>query len=216
MFIGHFAPALVAATRKDAPSLPILFVAGQFVDWLFFGFVLIGVEHMRIIPGFTVVNSFDLYDMPWTHSLVGSLFWAALFGGGVWAWTRNRTGALIAAAVVFSHWLLDLLVHAPDLTLAGSPPSLGFGLWNHAAVEMPLEIAITLGGLWLYARASGGWRLSVYVLGAVLLLLQAIDWFGAKPPAPDVSMVLLGWVGYGVATLAAWWAARARMHNMHC
>jgi hypothetical protein len=79
MFIGHFAPALVAATHPKAPRLPILFIAGQFVDWLFFGFVLIGVEHMRFKPGATAMNPMDLYHMPLTHSLIGSLAWAAGF-----------------------------------------------------------------------------------------------------------------------------------------
>mgnify|MGYP003863924819 CR=1 FL=1 len=34
----------------------------------------------------------------------------------------------------------------PDLTIAGSPPKLGLGLWNHPAIEMPLEIGITIAG----------------------------------------------------------------------
>lgn len=208
MFIGHWSAALVAATHPKAPRLPILFVAAQFVDWLFFGFVLAGWEHMRIIPGFTQVNPFDLYDMPWTHSMVGTIFWAALFGAIAWLWTKQGMAALIAAAVVFSHWLLDLLVHGPDLTIAGGAVKYGYGLWNHAAVEMPLEIGITMGALWLYARSSGGWRMSVTLLALVLVGLQAIDWLGSKPSEPGVSMAVLGWLGYAVATVAAWWADR--------
>ena len=210
MFIGHWSAALVAATHPKAPRLPILFVAAQFTDWLFFGFILIGVERMRITPGFSQVSSLDLYDMPWTHSLMGALFWSAVFGAGVWLWMREWTAALIAAAVVFSHWLLDLLVHMPDLTIAGGTAKFGMGLWDHAAIEMPLEIGITLGALWLYARASGGWRMSLTVLALVLVGLQAVDWFGSKPAEVGVGLTLLGWLGYAVATLAAWWADRAR------
>jgi hypothetical protein len=208
MFVGHFAPALVAATQRKAPSLPLLFIGAQLVDWAFFGFVLAGIEHMRLVPGFTVSNPMDLYDMPYTHSLLGSAAWAAGFAALIYAIMRNKSAALIAFAVVLSHWLLDLLVHAPDLTLAGLPPRLGLGLWNLPAIEKPLEIGITLGALWLYARATGGMRAGVWGLGAILLLLQAIDWFGAKPTEVDALMTLLAWFGYAVATLGAWWASR--------
>ncbi len=206
MFIGHFAPALVAATHKDAPSLPVLFIGAQLVDWAFFGLVLIGVEHFRLVPGFSQVSSMDLYHMPYTHSLVGAVAFAAGFGILISFLTKNRNAALIAAAVVLSHWFLDLLVHMPDLTIAGKPPKLGLELWDHAAIEMPLELAITFGALWFYAVRTGGWRTPIIALGAVLLTLQAIDWFGEKPAIVDTSMILLGWTGFGVATLGAWWA----------
>jgi hypothetical protein len=210
MFVGHFAPALVAATHKKAPSLPVLFVAAQFVDWVFFGFVLIGVERMRIVPGFTEVNPFDLYDMPWTHSLAGALGWSLVFGFAVWLVAKGWAAAWIAAAVVVSHWFLDLLVHSPDLTIAGGSTKLGLGLWNHPAIEMPLEIGITLAAILVYARVARPRMLPLAVLVVVLLALQAIDWFGAKPAEPDVSMTFLGWLGYAVATLAAWWVWKGR------
>ena len=52
MFIGHFAPAFVAAAiTPERPRLGLYFIAAQLVDWAFFAFVLVGVEHMRIVPG---------------------------------------------------------------------------------------------------------------------------------------------------------------------
>ena len=138
MFIGHFAPAMVAATHPKAPGLGSLFVAGQLLDFGFFGLALAGIENFRITPGITRMVPLDLYDMPYTHSLLGSAIWAAAFALLIWLFTRNRTGALIGGAVVLSHWFLDLVVHAPDLTLAGSPPKMGFALWNYPTIEMPL------------------------------------------------------------------------------
>lgn len=208
MFIGHFAPAMVAATHKDAPSLPVLFIGGQLVDWAFFGLLLTGAEKMRFSPGISSMNPMDLYHMPYTHSLIGSAVFGAVFAALIWLVTRNRTGALISFAVVVSHWLLDLLVHVPDLTIAGSPPKLGFGLWNYPEVEMPLEIALTMGALWLYARATHGLRPSIVVLGGILLLLQWINWFGPVATEVDANTTWLAWFAYGLATLAAWWAAR--------
>ena len=79
MFIGHFAPALIAATHKDAPRLPVLFVGAQLVDWAFFAFLLTGTEKMRFQQGISAMNPMDLYHMPYTHSLLGAAIWALGF-----------------------------------------------------------------------------------------------------------------------------------------
>lgn len=209
MFIGHWAPALAAATHRKAPKLGTLFVAAQLVDWAFFAFLLVGFEHMRFTPGITAMNPMDLYDMPYTHSLVGSLCWAAAFGALIFAATRERIAAQIAAAVVFSHWLLDLLVHAPDLTLAGSPPKFGFGLWNYPALEMPLEVGIALAALLFYWRVMKPSSLRVAVLAGVLLLLQAINWFGGEASEVTAGTSLLAFFAYGLATITAWWVGKS-------
>ena len=226
MFVGHFAPALAAKALAgpSAPSLAVLFVAAQLVDWVFFGLLMAGVERLRIVPGLTPLNEFQLQHMPWTHSLLGSAVWAAAFGALVAATTANSPGraayagraGAVTAAVTLSHWFLDLLVHVPDLTLAGSPPKLGLGLWRHPTIEIPLEIGLTVGTLLLYAQSSSGragHRHRPVVLGALLLLLQAVDWFGSKPvPASGadtdpIPLALLAWAGYGVATGVAAWAS---------
>jgi len=209
MFIGHFAPAMIAARHKDAPSLPVLFIGAQLVDWAFFGLLLTGAEKMRVTPGISVMNPMDLYHMPYTHSLLGSAIFALVFGALLFAATRSRTGALIAAVVVLSHWFLDLLVHVPDLTLAGSPPKLGFGLWNHPSIEMPLELALTFGSLWLYAKVAKPKALPLASLVGVLLLLQAVNWFGPVEPEVTAGNSLLAFFAFGLATLLAWWVYRS-------
>jgi hypothetical protein len=211
MFIGHWAPALAAAsvTRRE-PRLGTLFVAAQLVDWAFFAFLLTGAEHMRVAPGITAMNSMDLYDMPLTHSLAGSAVWAVGFALVVWAWRRDLGFALLAGGVVVSHWLLDLIVHRPDLTLAGAPPKMGFGLWNHPAIEMPLELGLTFGALALYLARTRGPALPAVVLGAVLLALQAFNWFAPEPAAVTPATSYLAFFAYGLATLCAWWLGKTR------
>jgi len=76
MFIGHYAPAFIAATSRRSPKLGTLFIAAQLVDISFFSLLLLDVEHMRLVPGATKMNPMDLYDMPWDHSLLGALGWA--------------------------------------------------------------------------------------------------------------------------------------------
>lgn len=209
MFIGHWAPALAAAAASNrAPKIGMLFIAAQLVDWAFFGLLLAGVEHMRFSPGISAMNPMDLYHMPFTHSLLGATGFAVMFAALVWLASKDRVAALIAGAVVLSHWLLDLLVHVPDLTLAGRPPKLGFGLWNHPAIEMPLEVGITLGALWWYAKARQPARLPVLTLVAVLLGLQAVNWFGPVEPEVTAGTSLLAFFAFGLATVLAWWMGK--------
>ena len=215
MFIGHFAPAMVAATHPRAPGLGTLFVAGQLLDFGFFGLALTGIENFRITPGITKMVPLDLYDMPYTHSLLGSAVWATGFALLIWLFTRNRTGALIGGAVVLSHWFLDLLVHAPDLTLAGSPPKMGFALWNYPMIEMPLELILTFGALVFYVirtkAVSSQSKFAIGLLAVLLLTFQSINWFGPEPATADMAMKLTGLFAFSVASLAAWWVGRTRI-----
>lgn len=216
MFIGHYAPAFIAAAagpQRARVPLGIGFVATQLVDIGFFSFLIAGVEHLRLVPGFTAMNPMDLYDMPWTHSLAGSCAWAAGFAALLWLWRRDVRLALTGAALVLSHWLLDLLVHAPDLTLWGQPPKLGLGLWNHPMIEMPLELALAFGALafyWQRTRPTGmAGRIAPWVLALGMAGLQAFNWLDPQPdhiidPAPPAT----GWLGlfaYALlAGLATW------------
>jgi hypothetical protein len=213
MFVGHYSAAFAAAALPKAPKLGTLFVAAQLVDFGFFIFVPLGIEHMRIDPAASVMNPLDLYDMPWTHSLLGAFAWAAAFAAVLRITIGNWTVALIGGAVVVSHWLLDLVVHVPDLTLAGSPPKLGLGLWNHPAIAMPLEIGLLLGTAGLYAistRAIDKPR-ALFILVAVLLVFQAIHWFGPPPTTVDISLWGLALAVFVIATRLASWVARNRV-----
>lgn len=212
MFIGHFAPALVAAARPRAAGLGTLFVAAQLVDIGFAALLISAAEAMRVVPGITAMNPMDLYRMPYTHSLLGAALWGLIFGAIVWAATRRRAAAIGAGVVVLSHWLLDLLVHIPDLTLFGAPPKLGFGLWNHPAIEMPIEIGLAGAALLYYARRTRGERGTVrlWALAGLLVLFQAIDWFGPKQAAYSIAIPATMLFAYAVLALSAWWAGRGR------
>ena len=212
MFIGHFAPALVAAARPRAAGLGTLFVAAQLVDIGFALLLIPGIEAMRIVPGIAAMNPMDLHHMPYTHSLLGTLIWAVAFGLLVQFATKRREAAIGAALVVVSHWFIDLLVHIPDLTLYGAPPKLGLGLWNHPMVAMPLEILLIGGAFLYYARsteASAGNRRR-WILAGLLAFAQATDWFGPKEPvySPAIPATML--FAYALLAGTAAWAGAGR------
>ncbi|MBX7540411.1 hypothetical protein [Qipengyuania sphaerica] len=214
MFIGHFAPAFIArGFTEEAPKLGTLFVAAQLVDWAFFTFAIFGMEHLRIVPGITAMNPMDLYHMPYTHSLVGSAAWAVGFAVLIALLTKNMVAATWAAIVVMSHWLLDLLVHRPDLTISGGEEKLGFGLWNYPAIAMPLEIGLVLLAFWFYVSRTKGPVAPPLVLIGVMLLFQAIDWFGPPPEEAGLGMYLLALFAYAVMTGLAFWVGSTRWHR---
>lgn len=212
MFIGHYAPALIAATQPKAAGLGTLFLAAQIVDVGFAILLFPGVEAMRMTPGMTAMNPMDLYYMPYTHSLLGAMLWAAAFAGLLWLATRNRSAAIGAGLVVLSHWLLDLLVHIPDLTLIGAPPKFGLGLWNYPGIAMPLELGLIGGAFVYYVRRtkapSGNWRL--WVLAGLLLLFQTVDWFGPKEVSFSLAVPATMLAAYGALTVVGWWAGHHR------
>lgn len=212
MFIGHFAPALIVAARPKAAGLGTLFVGAQLVDIGFALLLIPGIEAMRIVPGISAMNPMDLYHMPFTHSLLGTLIWAKIFGAVVWFATRRKEAAIGATLVVLSHWFVDLLVHIPDLTLFGAPPKLGLGLWNHPAIAMPLEIMLIGGALLFYVRRTraptGNGR--IWVLAGLLAFAQAVDWFGPKEPAYSLAIPATMLFAYALLAGTAAWAGANR------
>jgi hypothetical protein len=158
MVAGHF--GLAAGIKKIAPRLPLwsLLLASFFLDVVFIFFAAAGLE--KIVPVDAAnPNAYggSLIQAYYTHSLVGALLLsvlAALFAG--WRW--GQRGGYVIAGVVFSHWILDLLVHRPDLPILpgnlGNLPLLGFGLWQYPAVSAMLELILVIGGVWFYYRAA--------------------------------------------------------------
>lgn len=214
MFIGHFAPALAAkAVTRDAPRLGTLFIAAQLVDWAFFLFAIVGIEKMRIVPGITAMNPMDLYYMPYTHSLLGTAGFALGFAILLYLLTRNMVAATWGGIVVLCHWLLDLLVHRPDLTLAGGEDKLGFGLWNQPWAEMPLELGLVGLAFWWYMSRTKGPIVPPLVLLGTMLLLQAVNWFGPEPEAADTAMKATALVAFGIITALAYWVDLTRWHK---
>lgn len=131
MLVGHFAVGLGAKPIAPKVSLGTLMLAAVAADLLFWAFVLLSVEHVRVQPGITATNALDLYDIPLSHSLLMDTVWAVLLGGVYFLRHRNPRGASVLAMVVLSHWVLDFVSHRPDMPLApGLHANLGLGLYN--------------------------------------------------------------------------------------
>jgi hypothetical protein len=199
MFVGHYAVSFAAAKRSAAIPLWVLFVAVQLLDFGWAVLVLLGVEKVRIVPGITASNPFDLYFMPYTHSLVAALLWSA----GAFVVYRlavrrgGNTAAFIVAAAVFSHWILDFVVHRPDLPLYDDTGKVGLGLWNWPAPALGLEAALLFGGLWIALRNGAPRRTATTVFCVAMLAIQAYVFFG-PPPVSDKAAAVTALASYVV------------------
>ena len=212
MFIGHYAIALAAKKAVPKVSLGTTLCAAEFLDLVWPVLLLFGVEHFHIAPGITKVTPLDFYDYPYSHSLVFALGWSALFGGVHFAFKRDGRAALVIGAVVFSHWVCDVIVHRPDMPVLPHGPYLGLGIWNSVPATLCLEGAMFLAGLWLYTRMTaakdgvGRWGFWSFI--AFTLAIYVGNVFG--PPPPNESVV--AWMGLSQGLMVAWiaWADRHR------
>ena len=214
MFVGHYGVSF-AAKRADR-SIPLwaLFVAVQLLDVFWSVFVLSGFEKVRIAPGITASNPLDLYYMPYTHSLVAALLWslaAYVAYRSIRAFGASHRAALLVALAVFSHWVLDLVVHRPDLPLYDNTAKVGLGLWNYPALAFLLEVAVLFGGMLLYLRSTTATtplgRYGMPVFGVVMLAVQAFVFFG-PPPSSDQAAAITAIGSYAVFAVVAGWLER--------
>lgn len=208
MFLGHYAVAFAAKRAAPATSLGTLFFASVFIDLLWPLLLLAGVERARIDASIRGLGPLVFEHYPVSHSLLMVGLWALLLGAAYFAVARDRRGALVVAALVVSHWLLDALSHRPDLLLVpGGDLRVGLGLWNAPMASAVAELGLFAGGVLLYVRATRGQRR--WPLWALCGLLAAIfvgDLVGPPPP----SITAVAWVGLAQALLVAagWWVDR--------
>lgn len=210
MFIGHYALAFGSKRLAPAVSLGALFLACQWADLLWPVLVMAGVESVTIRPGITAVTPLDFQHYPYSHSLLALVLWGTILALTYRAvsGSSNRAATVLGALVV-SHWVLDVIVHRPDLPLApGTGLRLGLGLWNSIPATLAVEFGLYAAGVWLYWKGTvardrigslGFWALVVFL--AVVEIANVLG-----PPPPNVGAVtasalamwlLVGW-GYWI------------------
>jgi len=195
MFVGHYGPAFAAVAGRKTIPLWIAFIAVQLVDVFWAIFVLLGIEKVRIVHGITLANPLDFYYMPYTHSLVGAVAWAVTAGIVYYSFRKvdGQSAAVIVGAAVFSHWVLDWVVHRPDLPLYGNACKVGLRLWNYPAFAFLLELGILFGGVYRYVKRTQSLsrldRYGMVSFGSLMLVVQSILFLGPPPPSGNAAAV---------------------------
>lgn len=210
MFIGHFAVGFASKKLSKSLPLPLAFIAVQFLDFIWPIFVLLGIETVRIEEGITKLVPFDFTYYPYSHSLMMTIVWSLLFGFVYFMVTKNRQNSIILGLLVSSHWLLDLIVHRPDLPISPfSDYKVGLGMWNNPLLEIITEFGIFLVGVYFYySIAKPRRKLSFWSLVVVLLIFQILNFVG--PPPPDINAIAWGTNMMWLFVIWAWWIEREK------
>ena len=213
MFIGHYAIGLAAKRADPKLSLGTTFLACQWIDLVWPLLLIAGIEHARVAPGDTRFTPLDFYDYPWTHSLAMVLAWGGVFAATWFTWRKRVGSAILLAAVVVSHWVLDAIAHRPDLPLyPGGEQRIGLGLWNFVAVTIVVESSLFAVGVLLYAKSTraidraGSWGFWSMIAFFVVVYVANVT----SPPPPSIDAVAWSALALWLLPLWAAWADRHR------
>jgi len=120
--------------------------------------------------------------------------------------------AVLVAAAVFSHWLLDALVHQPELPIAGeSSRKVGFGLWQSMPIALIAEAAIVVAGLLLFMpgnNLSRGKLRALAILSIVVLAFTVVGMTIAPPPPSPQTMAMSSLATLAVVCALAYWLGK--------
>jgi membrane-bound metal-dependent hydrolase YbcI (DUF457 family) len=150
--------------------------------------------------------------MPYTHSLLAAILWSAAAYAAYRLWAGDKGGsgaALLVALAVFSHWVLDFVVHRPDLALYDDTMKVGLGLWNRPVLALIVEAGVLFGGIDLVLRHQPKGRATLVGFGVLLMGVQATT-FWSPPPSSDRAIAIIALACYVVfAGIIAWWERRS-------
>jgi hypothetical protein len=192
VFLGHYGLAFAAKRAVPRTSLGTLAFAAQWLDELWPVLLLAGIEKVRIVPGLMAASPIEFTYYPYSHSLLAAIGWGVLIGAIYLAFRHSPRAALLIGALVASHWVLDVIVHAPDLPVYPGGPRVGLGAWNSIPLTMVLEAVVYFGGFAIYLRTTSALdRIGSYGLW-VLVLFQAGIFVAASGGPPPSSVGALG------------------------
>src|SRR5213594_1206956 len=209
MFVGHYSVAFAAKSEKNRIPLWVLFIAVQFLDYIWATLVLLGIEKLRVIKGFTAGSMLDSYFHPYSHSLITAIAWsgvAALLYKTIWRAKASSSAAVTVGLAVFSHWILDLIAHPPDLAIYDDTWKIGFGLWNYRGPEFALEIGLLGAGIMLYLTRNAMPAIrkgAVIAFGVALVVIQIGDTYVPRNPLTDKATAMGVWLFYTLFVVVA-------------
>lgn len=213
MLVGHLAAGLLGKRIQPQVSLGTCVTAALLADFIFFPLLLAGIENVVAVPNVSR-NRIIGQDIGYSHSLTMLAIWSGLFAAAHFWRKHNLPAAIVLFAVAFSHWVLDLISHRPDMPLIpGGNTVLGFGLWNSIPATLIVE-----GGLWLlaiivYARSSRAKsRLGVlaFWIGVIMLSLIWYANINASMDPDRVSGGVGGLISFSLVTAWAYWVDHLR------
>jgi hypothetical protein len=213
MFAGHVGVGLAIGRVERRVNVGVFVASALLLDFVLWLFVLGGLESASVPPDFTATHQSN-FVFPYSHGLVAACVWSALAGALAFRLCarlergRWRAGLLVAAAVC-SHWWLDVLVHRPEMPLAGQTSAMvGVALWNHMPAALAVEVVIAALGLYLFLRGSGlarGKLTGLAILGVLVIAFTVVGMTVASAPSSVFAMAVSSLTTLAlVSTLFVW------------
>ncbi len=157
MLAGQFGLAAIVKSRETQLPLWALMLSSQLLNILFAVLVAVGLESYNPVKGTNGGYGQITFSADYSHSLAGALVISIISGLIAMAAWGRRNG-LVIAAVVFSNWILALVVHRGDLALYPGQqpglPRLGLAMWAIPWLSIALELLLVLLGAYFYYHAA--------------------------------------------------------------
>lgn len=208
MFVGHLAAGFALKARVPHAPLGPLLAGTTFLDLLFGVFGILGLEHV-VVGDPAVFANWDL-DIGYSHSLLMSVVYSVALGWLAARWWRSVAVGVAIGLSVFSHFVLDVVSHRPDMPVIGLGSSmdvkLGTGLATHPLAFFAVELAWCLVAWRWYDTTNR--RLLVTLLVLMALWANNVFGFAPAPPLSATGQSVLTLLGFGIAGSVLWWAAR--------
>lgn len=134
--IGHLAPAFAAKSAARTIPLWVLLIASETNDILSILFSATGIETKVVITAMDFHQGLKYLapvSSPWSHGLFMSTVWAVVAAVLVFLLFRDRRISAMIGLIVFSHWILDFLMHSNLPIFFSDSPHVGLGLENTGA-----------------------------------------------------------------------------------
>jgi hypothetical protein len=198
------------ALKRKFPRVGLwpLLISVQLVELLWVVFTYLGIEHFRATP-----DAIHLDFLPYSHSVFTGDLLAVLAWGMGKSVHRSNVGAAIALGI-FSHIVLDIIHHEPNITLLPMAwgPRLGLNLQGYPLVDFIVELAFCV-GCWKFLGGTRG-----LLIGIVIFNLLNIPLMFPRPgsltpivehPAILPTVILVQIVS---SWLLVWWLGRRTIY----
>ena len=215
MFIGHLGAGLALKHFDKKTNLAWFFVSVLFPDLLLWIFVLLGVEEVIVPVNFDKLHYLKFF-FPYSHSLLGTIVWSILVYVAADVITKRRKTAILMGAGVLSHFLFDIFVHTPDLSVFGNNSVLlGLGLWNSIYIALLVELVFYFTGLYIYLKGTKGLafggKFGMYIFSGLLIAAAFISQVLSPEPLDGKEVAGSALLSVILVILISYWLDKKRV-----
>jgi len=219
MFAGHVGVGLALGSTERRVNVGVFVAASLLLDLLLWLFILVGLESVTIPVTFAKTHQAH-FIFPLSHGLATSIIWSVVAGAVAYGAlsgerAKRQRIALLLALAVFSHWILDAIVHRPEMPLLGlGSTTVGLSLWDHLWVSLPLEAVILISGLALFVSRSPINRARTAALAGLSVLILVFTLVGmtvAPPPPSATAMAASSLVTITMVSAMTYWFGKSRL-----